>query len=231
MNPLNRMRFHWDRKPAAVFAAMGIFVLFMLAFYSDRSFFMSESQPANAEKDRVFTDAGGKQHVVIAIESDPALREAFAESFAYRLLMGKRIAWVEVLLGGFACVVLALYFRPARKTLRAFWDERRQGRSLPQSAGDRSLPGRWIEGPLLGIGLIGLVMALAVAILWGVIVWLDWQGALDSVAGRARTVTLSSIAARTALGSGLCSLVFWVMTEWTNYRMTKNNNPPTRPNP
>lgn len=220
MKLLNQLVVHSDRRAAAVFAVIGIFVLFVLAFFSDRSLFMRESKPAKAEEDHVFTDADGKQHVVIVIESDPSLHEALAEMYSETLRVGKMLAWGEVFLGVFACSFLVLYFRSARTTLRAFWEEGGQGSDLPQSAADRPLPGRWMEGPLLGIGLIGLVMALVVAILWVVIIWLDWRGALESVAGRARTVTLSGIAAKTALGSGICSLVFWIITEWAARRTT-----------
>ena len=213
MKLLNQLVVHSDRRAAAVFAVIGIFVLFVLAFFSDRSLFMRESKPAKAEEDHVFTDADGKQHVVIVIKSDPSLHEALAEMYSETLRVGKTLAWGEVFLGVFACSFLAFYFRTARMTLRAFWEEGRQGSDLPQNAVGHALPGRWMEGTLVGVGLVGLVMALAVAILWVVIVWLDWRGALESVAGRARTVTLSAIAAKTALGSGICSLVFWIVTE------------------
>ena len=213
MTGLKQSISRWDRKVQTLRTAMAIIVLFVLAFFSDRSRFMKEIPPAKVEESGMITDADGKHRYVYVVPPDPSLREGLAEIYAETLRVGRMLAWGEVFLGVSACSFLALYFRAARMTLRAFWEEGRQGSDLPQNAVGHPLPGRWMEGTLVGVGLVGLVMALAVAILWVVIVWLDWRGALESVAGRARTVTLSGIAAKTALGSGICSLVFWIVTE------------------
>ncbi len=218
MNVLNRVWLYWYRKPPALFAAIVIFGLFMLAFVSDQVLAMKELPPAKVAESGMITEADGKQHYVYVIPPDPSLHAAYEESFAFRVRIGQRLAWGNVLLSMCACSFLALYFRTARMTLRVLWVKERSEEIIQQSTAKHPSLRKWKERTVVGLGLSGLMMALAVAVLWVVIVWLGWRGALESVAGRAQIVTLSSIAAKTALGSGICSLVFWIVTEWAAKR-------------
>ena len=140
--------------------------------------------------------------------------------FAYRLGLAKFVAKWEAFLGLLAFGLTTVYFLAARKTFRAFWERREHGRDIPESAANHPSPGKWMEGAVVWLGLVGLALAFVVAILSGVIVLLDWRGALESIPGRAQTMILSGIAAKTALASGICSLVFWIATEWANRRNT-----------
>lgn len=219
MTRLKQSTDRWDRKLNTVSAAYSIFLLLFLAFLSDRALVMKERRPAMLAESGMVTDADGKQHYVDVVQPDPSLREALDELFAFRLRIIRISSWGELLFGGFAFCFLTLYFRTARIPPIAFREEGGQATELPQSAAGWVSPRKPMEGTLAAVGLLGLAMALAVVVLWVVILWLDWRGALESVAGRALTITLSGIAAKTALGSGICSLVFFVVTEWRRKHM------------
>ena len=197
------------RKAATLFAAVGVFVLFMLGLVSDRASFMEERTRAQLEESHESTDADGKRTFVYVIPPDPSFEKSLDEFAAYRWRMGQQVAWCDVGLSVAAFTFLALYFPLARRRL----GECLHGDPL-QSAESRALPRRRMKATLVAVGFAGLLMTLVVALLWVMIVWLDWRGALESVAGRARTVLLSGIAAKTALGAGICSLVFLSVTEW-----------------
>jgi len=188
---------------------MSVVVLLVLGFVSDRTPFMKGRTRAQLEESHESTDADGKRTFVYVIPPDPSFEKSLDESAAYRWRIGQQVAWCDVGLSVAAFTFLILYFPLARRRL----GECLQGEP-PQSAGGRALPRRKMEVTLVAVGFAGLVMALVVALLWVVIVWLDWRGAPESVAGQARTVMLSGIAAKTALGAGICSLVFLCVTGW-----------------
>jgi hypothetical protein len=197
-----------DRKMAKLYAMFGVFLLLVLAFVSDRSRFLNEREPARMDQSRSFKDAAGQQHFVYVFKTDPAIEGSLAEIRALTLRMVRNLAYGELFFSVCAFSFLALHFQTTRLTLRAHEKEGWEGENSPQAAGV-PLRGRWIGRVLVGIGLVSVVMALAVAILWSEIVWLDWRRGLEDISGRAQSVLLSKLAARTALISGICSLMFF----------------------
>ncbi len=142
------------------------------------------------------------------------------ESYRYEIWiwLAKWVACISFLFCAIGAGLLIVYFCNARARMKALMEVCATEASLLEGKSPRSLLRRPMGILIVGLGSVGIVLALCAVIVLAANLIMAFTGMLESTSGVARTTTMIFISRRLCTASGLCSGIFWLSTEWATRR-------------
>ena len=128
--------------------------------------------------------------------------------------LAKHVAFTSFMTCVLSAGLSIVYFLDARQRMRALGEMGADGNLLKSQARHPFLRIS-ARRMIIGLGFVGVILALSAVIILTANLWLAFGAALQTVTGREQAITMIFICKKLCLGSGLCSGIFWIATEWT----------------
>lgn len=132
--------------------------------------------------------------------------------------LAKHVAFTSFMTCALAAGLSVVYFLDARKRIRALEEMSAADGSLLEIHAKHFFQQRLVRRMIVGWGFIGIMLALSAVIVLAANLWLAFGASLQTVTGREQARTMIFICKKLCLGSGLCSGIFWIATEWVARR-------------